>query len=65
VTGKGDHTTPDWQVTGDLRLDLRSERTGGGSGRLYTITVQCTDASGNAAAGTVSVSVPHDQGGGK
>jgi hypothetical protein len=65
VTGKGDHTTPDWQVTGDLRLDLRSERTGGGRGRLYTITVQCTDASGNAAAGTVSVSVPHDQGGGK
>jgi pimeloyl-ACP methyl ester carboxylesterase len=65
VTGKGDNTTPDWHVTGDLSLDLRSERTGGGSGRTYTITVACADASGNAATGTVAVSVPHDQGGGR
>jgi hypothetical protein len=62
VTGKGDNTRPDWRVTGDLSLELRAERAGGGSGRLYTITVECTDASGNATAGTVSVRVPHDQG---
>jgi len=30
----------------------------------YTITVQCTDASGNVAMKTVTVTVPHDQGGG-
>jgi hypothetical protein len=65
VTGKGDNTSPDWIVTGDLSVDLRAERAGGGSGRLYTITVRCTDASGNAAAGSVGVSVPHDQGGAK
>ena len=64
VTGKGDNTRPDWRVTGDLSLELRAERAGGGNGRLYTITVECTDASGNATAGTVSVRVPHDQGGG-
>jgi hypothetical protein len=65
VTGKGDNTRPDWRVAGDLSLDLRAERAGGGSGRLYTITVECRDASGNASAGKVFVSVPHDQGGGR
>jgi hypothetical protein len=36
---------------------LRAERSGLGSGRLYTLTVRCTDASGNAstAIGTVTV----------
>jgi len=53
---------PDWQITGDLTLNLRASRSGSGSGRIYTITVQCTDDSGNAATNTVSVSVPLSQG---
>jgi Ig-like domain from next to BRCA1 gene/PKD domain/Lecithin:cholesterol acyltransferase/HYR domain/Divergent InlB B-repeat domain len=65
VTGRGDDTRPDWLVTGDLGLELRAERTGAGSGRTYTITVQCADASGNSAPRNVVVVVPHDQGGGK
>ena len=42
---------PDWEITGDLTLDLRAERSGSGTGREYTITVQCTDGTGNFAPG--------------
>jgi hypothetical protein len=57
------NTSPDWLITGPLGVELRAERMGPGSGRVYTITVQCTDASGNAGATrTVVVTVPHDQG---
>jgi hypothetical protein len=55
------NTAPDWGITGDLSVSLRAERTGRGSGRIYTITVDCTDASGNTATETVVVIVPHDQ----
>ena len=50
----------DWIVTGDLTLLLRSVRDGRGDGRVYTITVQCTDESGNASEQAVNVTVPHD-----
>jgi HlyD family secretion protein len=60
-TGDGD-TAPDWQITGNLTVNLRAERAGSGSGRIYTITVQCTDASGNSSTKDVAVTVPHDQG---
>jgi len=52
----------DWVITGNLTLDLRAERLGTGTGRTYTITVQCTDGSGNNSTKTVAVTVPHDQG---
>jgi len=52
---------PDWQITGPLTANLRAERAGGGSGRVYTLTVQCTDAAHNGATGTANVMVPHDQ----
>jgi hypothetical protein len=59
VSGLGSgNTTPDWQITGNITVDLRAERSGRGSGRVYTITVQCTDASGNSAIKTVTVTVP-------
>ena len=58
--GDGD-TAPDWKLTGDLTLNLRAERSATGSGRLYTITVECTDAGGNSATKTVAVAVPHDR----
>jgi hypothetical protein len=54
------HTAPDWKITGDHTLKVRAERAGGGSGRIYTITIQATDLSGNTALGTVTVTVPHD-----
>jgi hypothetical protein len=66
VNGKGDgNTSPDWDITGDLTVDLRAERSGKGSGRIYTVEIQCTDASGQTANETTEVTVAHDQGGAK
>ena len=62
VDGLGDGDTgPDWDVTGSLALNLRAERAGNGTGRIYTITVRCSDGSGNASTRSVPVSVPHNQ----
>jgi hypothetical protein len=54
------HSASDWRITGDLALSLRAERAGGGTGRIYTITVESRDAAGNASTATVEVIVPHD-----
>lgn len=59
--GDGD-TAPDWEITGDLTLNLRAERAGTGSGRVYTVTVECTNVFGNTATATTEVVVPHDNG---
>jgi len=56
--GDGD-TEPDWEITGDLTVNLRAERSGKRSGRVYTITVQCTDGFENSAMETMTVTVPH------
>jgi HYR domain len=62
IDGGGDgHTVPDWVITGPLTVNLRAERAGGGSGRIYTIHVECTDASANTTSRSVEVRVPHDQ----
>jgi hypothetical protein len=62
IDGRGDgNTSPDWQITGPLTVDLRAERSGSGNGRTYTIEVECTDASMNRAQSTVTVVVPHNQ----
>ena len=55
------NTHNDWQVTGPLTVDLRAERAGNRTGRVYTITAECKDASGNLATRSVQVSVPHNQ----
>lgn len=58
----GDGNTPeDWVITGDLTADLRAERSGQGGGRVYTLTTECRDASGNVTSDSVTVSVSHDQ----
>ena len=63
VNGKGDgNTSPDWVVTGDTTLQLRAERSGNGSGRVYSIHVLCEGESGVLADRWVTVKVPHDQG---
>jgi hypothetical protein len=48
----------DWVITGDLTLKLRAERLNKGTGRTYTVTIVCTDAAGNTATKTATVSVP-------
>jgi hypothetical protein len=58
VTGSGDTTSPDWVVTGDRTLNLRAERRKTGYGRVYTITLQAKDNSGNTASRKVTVRVP-------
>ncbi|HEX9367888.1 MAG TPA: hypothetical protein VF921_14750, partial [Vicinamibacterales bacterium] len=57
--GNGDgHTSVDWQVLDAHHVQLRSERAGGGGGRIYTIAIRCTDSSGNARSATTTVAVP-------
>ena len=61
VNGTGDgNTAPDWVLTGALTLDLRAERSGQGSGRVYTITVESRDRFGNTSLRTATVEVPHN-----
>ena len=64
VNGRGDgNTSPDWVITSNSTADLlRAERSGNGTGRIYTITVSCLDAAGNKTVATTTVLVPHDQG---
>lgn len=64
VTSNEPIDSDDAVITGDLTVKLRAERSGDGTGRVYTITVQCTDAAGNVTVKTVTVTVPHDQGDG-
>jgi len=62
VNGHGDgNTAPDWVITGDSVVNLRAERSGKGSGRVYTITVGCADASGNSSSKMTMVTVPKDK----
>lgn len=51
-----------WEITGPLSVDLRAQRYGWLTGRIYTISVTCTNSSQLSTTATVTVSVPHDQG---
>ncbi len=64
VNGTGDgNTAPDWQILGDHGVALRAERSGTGSGRIYTITLQAEDVAGNLSAPyPVTVTVPKSMG---
>ena len=62
IDGLGDgDTSPDWIIGDDHHLQLRSERSGKGRGRPYTIKVTCADPSGNTVMKTTTVSVPFNQ----
>ncbi|MCX5644966.1 MAG: hypothetical protein NTZ17_09820 [Phycisphaerae bacterium] len=58
---------PDWYLdsidnaSGTVALRLRAERAGGSDGRVYTVTLTATDASGNQSIATVDIRVPHDK----
>jgi len=61
VNGLGDGDTPnDKQIVDATHVKLRAERAGGGTGRVYTITITCTDGV-TTATKTVTVSVPVNQ----
>ncbi len=61
VTGNEPLAASDWSLTGPLSLMLRADRSGRGTGRIYSITVTCANASQLTASASVSVVVPHDQ----
>ena len=64
---EGDNTVGDGSTTNDIEVGeegtiyLRAERSGTGGGRTYTITYKATDASGNSASASTTVTVPHDR----
>jgi len=62
INGTGDgNTSPDWQVIDAHHVRLRAERAGTADDRIYTITLTCTDASGNKTVKQATVLVPHNQ----
>jgi subtilisin family serine protease len=54
------HTTDDYEIGDDGSIYVRSERSGANNGRIYTITAQAVDDSGNATLRSATVSIPHD-----
>jgi hypothetical protein len=48
--------------TPDVTGELRATRLGTGTGRVYTLTYEGSDAAGNTATCTIDVTVAHDQG---
>jgi hypothetical protein len=63
-SGGDGNTINDIVIAADCKsVQLRSERMGGGNGRVYTITFKVTDASGNISTATAKVTVPHSQNG--
>jgi hypothetical protein len=59
VNGSDDgDTAPDWLITDNHHIKLRAERSGSGTGRIYTITTTCRDQNGNSSSSSTTVTVP-------
>jgi hypothetical protein len=56
------NTTEDIVRVDDYNFQLRAERSGVGTGRVYTITYKVTDTCGNETVQSVTVTVPLSQG---
>ncbi|MGH7454326.1 MAG: T9SS type A sorting domain-containing protein, partial [bacterium] len=65
VNGGGDgNTLNDIVIASDCKsVQLRSERQGGGNGRVYTLHLSVRDGNGNIGVATCFVIVPHSQNG--
>lgn len=66
INGLGDgDTAPDWSIEQDgaglVDVWVRSERSGLGDGRVYSLRAVATDGSGNATSSAGTVRVPHNQ----
>lgn len=59
-TGDG-NTINDIVIVDDTHFQLRAERAGNGSDRVYTIVYQATNSCGATTTATVYVTVPHNQ----
>jgi hypothetical protein len=58
----GDESTgPDGRGVGTATAEIRSDRDGGGDGRVYHIFFEAVDATGGTCSGVVRVGVTHDQ----
>jgi endo-1,4-beta-xylanase len=55
-------SSSDYTIVDGHHVKLSADRLGSGNGRIYMITISCTDASGNSSSQPVMVTVPHDQG---
>jgi hypothetical protein len=63
ANGRGDGNTPvDWLVIDPHHVQLRAERSGTGTGRIYTIAVTCADSAGGTSSQTTLVTVPKSNG---
>jgi len=63
-----DTTQGDGKTLNDIQYDastgqiwLRAERSGSGTGRIYTLTFQATDDAGNTSSASTTVTVPRNQ----
>jgi hypothetical protein len=67
VSNEGDDTQGDGNTSDDIQIGddgsiyLRAERSGTGTGRIYTITYKAVDDCGNATIRSATVTVPHDK----
>ena len=60
--GGDGHTLNDIVIADDCQsVQVRSERLGGGNGRVYTINIEVDDGNGNVATAACKITVPHDQ----
>jgi len=56
------NTVNDIVIVDDFTFDLRAERSGSGTGRIYTITYEATNTCGSSTVATATVTVPLSQG---
>lgn len=54
------NTIDDIQVDENGNIFLRAERSGKSTGRVYTLTYEAEDSTGNISTATATVTVPHD-----
>ncbi len=58
--GDGD-TAGDIVINADGTISLRAERSGKGSGRIYTVIYKATDVAGNETTASTAIIVPHNK----